>query len=82
MVWTSGGLNKLEIYRGLGVGEVWSWRKGRITVHLLEGDRYREHPASRLLPELDLGLLAALATRTDQLEALTELRAAVRRSPT
>jgi Uma2 family endonuclease len=35
VVWTSGGLDKLEIYRRLGVGEVWIWKDGRITVHAL-----------------------------------------------
>ena len=29
VVWTSGGIDKLEIYRRLGVGEVWFWRDGR-----------------------------------------------------
>jgi hypothetical protein len=35
VVWTSGGLGKLEIYRRLGVGEFWQWKRGRIQVHLL-----------------------------------------------
>jgi Uma2 family endonuclease len=26
VVWTAGGLDRLEIYRGLGVREVWVWR--------------------------------------------------------
>ncbi len=34
VVWTSGGLNKLEVYRRLGVPEVWYWRDGKITVHV------------------------------------------------
>lgn len=31
VVWTSGGINKLDVYGALGVREVWFWRKGRIT---------------------------------------------------
>ena len=31
--WTSSSIDKLEVYRGLGVGEVWIWRQGRIRVH-------------------------------------------------
>lgn len=30
VIWISGGMNKLEIYRALGVAEVWHWRRGRI----------------------------------------------------
>ena len=33
VVWTSGGLNKLLIYRKLGVPEVWFWRRGRLEAH-------------------------------------------------
>lgn len=31
VAWTHGGLDKLDIYAKLGVGEVWFWRKGRET---------------------------------------------------
>jgi hypothetical protein len=41
VIWTHGGLDKLEIYRGLGVREVWFWPEGRIEVHSLRGGRYR-----------------------------------------
>lgn len=58
VVWTSGGLNKLDIYRKLGVREVWYWRQGAITVHRLWGERYREHPESKELPGIDLKALA------------------------
>ncbi len=39
VVWTSGGLDKLEVHCGLGVPEVWIWRQGRLTVHALRGAR-------------------------------------------
>ncbi len=32
VVWTSGGIDKLEIYKRLGVGEVWFWKASRIEV--------------------------------------------------
>lgn len=57
---TSGGLDKLEIYRHLGVPEVWFWRSGALEVWNLraEGTGY-DGPAaaSRQLPGLDLALL-------------------------
>ncbi len=34
-MWTSGGINKLKIYRSLGVGEIWIWKDSPIAVHVL-----------------------------------------------
>src|SRR5262245_31629794 len=33
--WTRRGIDKLEIYRKLGVEEVWYWRKGAIEIYVL-----------------------------------------------
>jgi hypothetical protein len=30
VIWTSGGIDKLEVYRRLRVREVWIWKSGRI----------------------------------------------------
>jgi hypothetical protein len=30
VIWTRGGLDKLDVYRGLGVPEVWTWQEGRL----------------------------------------------------
>lgn len=79
VVWTSGGLDKLEVYRGLGVREVWVWKKGRLGAHVLRDDRYVRAARSRLLPGIDLALVARLATRPDQPVAVREFRAEVRR---
>ena len=40
VVWTSGGIDKLEAYRRLGVREVWFWKNDVIHVHVLNGDEY------------------------------------------
>src|SRR5262245_21546987 len=34
VVWTSGGVDKLEIYRALGIAEVWFWIEDHIDVHV------------------------------------------------
>lgn len=60
VAWTRGGLNKLEIYRRLGVGEVWFWRDDVITVHVLGPSGYERRPASHALPGLDIGVVARL----------------------
>lgn len=74
VIWTSGGLDKLEVYRGLGVGEVWLWRNEAIQIYRLEGDRYVEMSRSGLLPDLDIALLARLAGYENQHQAMTEFR--------
>lgn len=63
VMWTSGGIDKLEIYRGLEVGEVWIWRDGAITVYLLQAGQYAPAERSQVLPELDLGLMASCLTQ-------------------
>ena len=76
VVWTSGGLNKLEIYRRLGVPEVWSWIKGALSVHRLEGNAYARTETSALLPDLDLPWLVRLLELPTN-EAIRAVRAAV-----
>ncbi|MBD2211402.1 Uma2 family endonuclease [Nostoc linckia FACHB-104] len=69
---TSGGINKLEIYRRLGVPEVWFWEDGLLSVYCLQGDSYIKVSKSTLLPDLDLDILAKYALRADQYDAVTE----------
>jgi Uma2 family endonuclease len=77
--WTSGGLDKLEIYRGLRIREVWMWEDGALHVHVLRGDGYVASERSELLPDLDLALLAKHALEHDnQSRAVWAYRAALR----
>jgi Uma2 family endonuclease len=78
VVWTSGGLNKLEVYRKLGVREVWYWRKGRIQVHVLRGERYEPVPNSEVLPGIDHAELASFLDRPTTSQAIREYRDALR----
>ncbi|MFT7623346.1 MAG: Uma2 family endonuclease [Myxococcota bacterium] len=59
VVWTSGRLDKLEIYRKLGVAEVWYWRRGQLTVHRNRDEVFEHVSASEALPGLDVQLLAS-----------------------
>jgi Uma2 family endonuclease len=72
VVWTSGSLDKLAIYAGLGVGEVWFWREGRIEVHVLRDGGYTRIERSALLGDLDIELLARFLTYDDQTRAARE----------
>lgn len=58
---TSGLVDKMAVYAGLGVPEVWTWRPGEhvIAVHRLVGDGYEVRSRSEVLPDLDLAELAA-----------------------
>ena len=77
VVWTRGGLAKLEIYSALGVPEVWFWRRGRITMHVLEEGRYLEATESRALPGIDVAELASFLDRPTASQAMREYRAAL-----
>lgn len=74
VVWTSGGIDKLEIYRRLGVVEVWTWKDERIEVHVLAGDGFEKADRSRLFPDLDLDLLVSLLDRPTATQAVRVLR--------
>jgi Uma2 family endonuclease len=58
VVYTSGGVDKLEIYRRLGVREVWFWIEGRFWLYALVRGKYHEVRQSPSLPELDLDEVA------------------------
>ncbi|MBA3414961.1 MAG: Uma2 family endonuclease [Chloroflexia bacterium] len=45
-------LDKLVVYAGFGVPEVWRSHAGRVSILLLEAETYREMPRSRVLPLL------------------------------
>ena len=77
VVWTSGGVRKLDIYKQLGVQEVWFWRKNRISVHLLRDGEDVEAPASHVLPGIDLPHLLGFLDRPTTSQALREYRAAL-----
>jgi Uma2 family endonuclease len=75
VTWTSGGLDKLEIYRKLAVREVWFWRRGRVTVHVLRGESYAEGAESEVLPGIDVAELARYLDRPAASQASREYRA-------
>jgi len=57
VVWTHGRIDKLDIYRQLGVAEVCYSRAGQIQPYALRGERYEPIGGSEVLPGLDLQLL-------------------------
>jgi Uma2 family endonuclease len=77
VVWTSGRLDKLEVYRKLGVKEVWYWRKGRIQPYGLRGDVYEPLERSEVLPGIDLHLLVQFLDRPTAYDAIRDFRVAL-----
>jgi Uma2 family endonuclease len=74
----SAGIDKLSIYRGLGVSEVWFWEGGAFHLHGLGPEGYVEISRSKLVPGLDFDLLATLVRRDDQHQAVREFRDRIR----
>ena len=79
VIWTAGGIDKLDVYRGLGIGEVWLWQDGTIEVHGLAGDRYERLERSAHLPDLDLAQLATHIDPDNQTESVRKYRETLRR---
>jgi Uma2 family endonuclease len=79
VVWTSGGIDKLEVYRKLGVREVWYWEDGAIRVYRLRGERYLAARASVALRGIDVAELASCLDRPTTSRAIRAYRARLRR---
>lgn len=78
VVYTSGGIDALEIYKRLGVIEVWFWQSDRFQIYHLRSDRYEQINRSELLLNLNLELLAKYVVMSDPLDALIEWRQQIR----
>ncbi|MDB4952649.1 MAG: hypothetical protein JWO36_218 [Myxococcales bacterium] len=78
IVWTSGGINKLEIYRRFGVREVWYWIKGAIHVYALRDLGYEDVSTSQFVPGVDLRLLCSFLDRPTMTAAIKDYRDALR----
>jgi Uma2 family endonuclease len=74
VVKTRGSIDKLDVYRGLGVREVWVFEDGAFSLFTLRGDTYAAIDASEVLPEVDLERLADFAVLDDQHAALKAYR--------
>lgn len=78
VIYTSPLLDKLSVYDGLEIPEVWLWKDGAFEVHRRRAEGgYTKESASRSLPAFDLSLVARFVTREDQDVALREFAAIV-----
>jgi Uma2 family endonuclease len=77
VVFTSGGVDKLEIYRRLGVREVWFWEDGVLAIYHLQDGSYIKVATSSLLPQLPIDTFLRYVTYHDQYDAVTEFLAEI-----
>lgn len=75
---TSGGVDNLEVYKRLGIKEVWFWQKDNITIYYLDQQSiYQKQNGSVILPELDISLLASYVTASNPRLAVKEFKAKI-----
>lgn len=80
VVVTHAGVDKLEIYRKLGVREVWFFDRSGIRFHALRGQRYVPLKRSAVVPRFDVDLVMRhMTSEVSQSAAVRALRAELRR---
>lgn len=79
VIWTSGAINKPDVYRKLGVREVWFWQRGTISTYVLAGDNYEPRTTSTVLPNIDLALLESFLHRPTAGIAIRDYRDALKK---
>ena len=80
VIFTSGGIDKLEFYKRIGVPEIWFWEDGTINIYHLR-EEYEKVNRSILLPNLDLQMLIKYINYYDQYDAVKEFINELRNSP-
>jgi Uma2 family endonuclease len=74
VVVTSGGIDKLEVYKRLKITEVWFWEKGQLSLYALGDERHKNTLQSQLLPHLEVALLMRCINLPNHAQALGEFR--------
>jgi Uma2 family endonuclease len=86
VVVTHGSIDKLDVYRGLAVREVWVFESGAFRILALRSPAgaasaaYEPISCSEVLPEVDLARIAHYTTQEDQHAALRGFRDELRRA--
>jgi Uma2 family endonuclease len=79
VVLTSPLVDKLRVYEGLGIREVWVWQRAQLVIHALGPDGYVVAPRSAVFPSLDLDLLSSFVkVGESQTKLVKAYRAALR----
>jgi len=79
---SSGGIEKLDIYKRFKVPEVWFWRRNRLEIFAVDYcGNYQPVQTSRLLPKLNVALLERCLVMRSWQQARKTFRAALARKP-
>jgi Uma2 family endonuclease len=78
VVITPGGIPRLEVYRGLGVQEVWFWRDEQLKFYASRDQGFEQVERSELLPAFDPVLVSRFMLGSHDLEAVQAFRQVVR----
>jgi Uma2 family endonuclease len=74
---TSGGIDRLEGYRRMGVAEVWYWEDGVLTLYRLRSQGYEQIQNTELVEDFPIDLFTRYITYHDQYDAVTEFLEAI-----
>lgn len=77
VIYSSGSVDKLEVWRKLGAKEVWFWRRGKLDVFVRRGEALFSARRSALVPALDLDLIVRCMREETQTAAVKALRTAL-----
>lgn len=90
VVVTSGGIKRLELFKRLGIREVWFWQNNQFALYYLREEipflfaqtfGYEPIKQSEVLPNLDMTLLAECVRSPNPLAAAKEFRWRLQQSP-
>lgn len=83
VVFSSGGINKLEAYRRLNISEVWFWEDGVLEIYHLRNDgdqpEYEQIDQSEAIPGIDLALLLRCISLTNHVDAVRTWQQGIQR---
>ena len=74
---SSGGLDKLAVYQGLGIPEVIIWQDNQLTLYQLTTVGYQKSLTSQFFPDLDWQLLAEYILPQQQPQAIKKFLKAI-----
>jgi Uma2 family endonuclease len=78
VVITPGGIPRLEVYRGLGVPEVWFWRDEQLRFYASRDHGFEQVERSEMLPAFDPTLVSRFMLGSHDVEAVQAFRQVVR----
>ena len=83
IVFSSGGINKLEVYKRLKIPEVWFWEDGLLEVYHLRGEgntlHYEKISSSEEIKGIDLELLLRCINMVNHVDAIKTFQQALQK---